>query len=870
MAAVVDTANRLQIDPQILAATLHYESNFDPRAKGPSGKGYPVRGLIGFDPENVRRYGEPGTTIAAQMPQIEQYLLDRGWKPGQFAPNDLGRLYSIVNAGGLDKNDEPYWNRRDVNGSIAQHVERIRRGSMEPAQQFLSQLDPMAAINSALAAPEKRTPAPAGDVGKLFRDAGFDVPGPQKAAPAPSGEAGKPSAAKPKSIFEEAGFTLPTAKPAAPRQPAPMEGAPPGTVGRVPMPGGGGFYYTDAQGKVIQQPPPAPAPMPDQSFWQRTGDLWDRINEQMRASTRAPEIRQSMAEAFRRSADYAREQAGGVLSGQIDTIPVNRLGAAIGTGVGAAGAVLSPLTAATETLIEKPVTALTGSSEIGQRAGVVSGFLSPFPAARMATRLATEAPTATHRAADELVRAIGPENIPEAAARLKANPQLSLADISDPVRIRAQGLAADPAQPEAQRVVQEAVRQRQAEAPAQINTAYTAAMGPAPDTVKALEWLKSRARDVGRTEIEPALAKAKPVDTSPVVSAIDAAVKPGLTAMLDPATRLPLSPFQQELLRLKQQLVAPTGETLTDARRLHDVQSRLGDMAYQLTQSADGKDRWLGSQLRSVNEKLIDQIDTASGGAYRPARAKFKDAKDIHQAWEEGFDVLKNRSGVSGLEDRPEALREWLKTATPEEKTAKMLGVRSDIDQKLRGVRNQVLAGTNITKIEYNREKLEMLFGKPESDRLVRTMEDAADMARTNQKLVEGSKTAETIAGREAMAVRPLTGAPMGLGTIGGVALPIAAEIGGHLAGFGQTGVLGALTAAGLGGAKLGQLGWRKIGQLSDVARNVAFARAAMARGPERENILSNLMSHPQVVRELEKRYNAPALSGSSYFPTLF
>jgi hypothetical protein len=156
-----------------------------------------------------------------------------------------------------------------------------------------------------------------------------------------------------------------------------------------------------------------------------------------------------------------------------------------------------------------------------------------------------------------------------------------------------------------------AVKRRMAEAPGAVNSAYTDALGPAPDTQVLVQGLKDRSRRIGQTEIQPALEGAKPVDTSPVVAAIDEIFKPGLQAMLDPGTRLPLSPVQQELLRLKQQLVAPTGETLVDAQRLHDVQSRVGDYAYQLSKSADGKDRFLGGQLRDMNERLIDQIDEA-------------------------------------------------------------------------------------------------------------------------------------------------------------------------------------------------------------------------------------------------------------------
>jgi hypothetical protein len=193
---------------------------------------------------------------------------------------------------------------------------------------------------------------------------------------------------------------------------------------------------------------------------------------------------------------------------------------------------------------------------------------------------------------------------------------------------------------------------------------------------------------------------AKPVDLSPVISAIDEKLQPGINALLDPKSQLPLSEFQQELARIKQQLTTGTGETLFDAQRMHGVQSDIGDQAYQLSQSPNGKDTLLGGQLCDLNEKLIDQIDEAAGGAYRPARQKFKDAKDISAAFESGFDTLKNRSGLSGLEDRSEVLKAWMDQATPEEVVARRLGTRADIDQKINGVKNAALGGESITRIE--------------------------------------------------------------------------------------------------------------------------------------------------------------------------
>ena len=118
------------------------------------------------------------------------------------------------------------------------------------------------------------------------------------------------------------------------------------------------------------------------------------------------------------------------------------------------------------------------------------------------------------------------------------------------------------------------------------NSAYTAAMGPNPNVPAIVEVLKDNARKTGREAIQPALDKAKPVDVSPVIAAIDKEIAPGIQGL---KSGLPLSPRQEELWRLRNQLSDPeTGETLFDAKRLHEIQSRNGDLAYQYQQSADG------------------------------------------------------------------------------------------------------------------------------------------------------------------------------------------------------------------------------------------------------------------------------------------
>jgi hypothetical protein len=708
---------------------------------------------------------------------------------------------------------------------------RMDRVHIQMAPEAPPASDPLAAINQAIGAPPRISGAMAfGDEpGGLFRGAGFNVPAAPATAPggAPAPTVTAPSAAapvaKPGSLFESAGFQLPDSPPAA-AAPAPL---PPGAAGSVEMPGGG-IHYIDKSGNFL--PVAAPA-APDVFRSAAEATSLSRIIGQA-----APVVGHDIAEAARSSAGLV----GQGLQNLVGNRPATGLGQTV---LGGLGYLASPITGAAHSL-GGLVTNLTGSPGTGERVEFMAGLGIPGAKGTQAGGALAKTALPGNKAINTLVDAVGPENAAEAARRLQANPRLTWADVSDPVRVRTQGLI-DPAQPKAMNTITEAVKQRAAENPAAVNYAYTQAMGPAPDVMKMVEGLKERSRKAGSEQIAPAIANAKPVDTSPVIKSIDEIVKPGITAMLDPGTRLPLSPLQQELLRLRQQLVAPTGETLTDAARLHDLQSRVGDYAFQLM-GGSPKDRQLGHGLRDINEKLIDRIDEAAGGAYRPARAKFKDAKDIHESFDEGFDVLKNRSGVNGLQDRPEALADWMKSATPEQIVAKRLGVRSDIDQKIKGVKNQVLAGTNITKIEYNRDKLETLFGKQEAGRLVSVMEDAADIAKTNAKLTEGSKTAETLAGRKAMEVRPVGGGnPLSYVT------PVAAELLGQGAGLPGVGFFG------VGALKAAHLGWQKVGQMSDLARNAAFARAALATGPERQATINRVLSHPKVVRQLQKSGNA-------------
>lgn len=535
-------------------------------------------------------------------------------------------------------------------------------------------------------------------------------------------------------------------------------------------------------------------------------------------------------------------------------------------------------------------------------AGLATG--SEFPKAAGASIAEKVAPSS--QAVNKLVDAIEPQNVPALVNRLKEDPTLTLADASPTVRQLTQGLI-DPAQPKAQNTITSAINDRIANRKGEVESAYTKTMGAAPNVPAMVEGLKAKARKIGDEAIQPVLENAKLVDTSPVIKAIDDKLEPGINPLLSKKSELPLSSEQEELARFKQQLISGDGEQLFDAKRLHSIQSDMGTRAYQLSKSPDPKDRLLGSQLRDMNEKLVDQIDKASGpvpiaagnvrvnleggkyvdvpqgraglekladpefvaknakssdvGAYRAGRAKFKEAKDIDSAFESGFDTLKNRSGLSGaMEDSPDAFRNWMKSATPEEIVARRIGTRADINQKINGVKNGALAGETVTKIPYNQDKLKMLFGDQEASRLIRLMENSSDKSATNAAILGGSHTARIQAGQKALAV-PEVGAKggnalqnlgMGAGLAEGASYLAAPLLGGYLPGAGAL-----LAAGGRGIGWAASRGIQKGLQLNALARNAEFAKQALGTGATRQNTINALLSHPKVVRELQKSSNA-------------
>ena len=124
--AIFDAARRLKLDPYELGGFLSLESgpNMDPNIRGGAGGNY--YGMIQFGPSERQKYLDPNKigkyTRAEQMPQAVQFLLDRGFKPGEMG---IDRAYATV----LGGNPNVSLHAKDSFGtSVAGALPRFRKG----------------------------------------------------------------------------------------------------------------------------------------------------------------------------------------------------------------------------------------------------------------------------------------------------------------------------------------------------------------------------------------------------------------------------------------------------------------------------------------------------------------------------------------------------------------------------------------------------------------------------------------------------------------------------------------------------------------------------------------------------------------------
>lgn len=119
----------------------------------------------------------------------------------------------------------------------------------------------------------------------------------------------------------------------------------------------------------------------------------------------------------------------------------------------------------------------------------------------------------------------------------------------------------------------------------------------------------------------------------------------------------------------------------TDARVLDAVYKRVGSKAFAAKH---------GFETGQARTELLDAIDNASGGMYRPAVETFRVGAQQSAAIQRGARASQMAANPSGggatarsaMEDSPEALAKWAQTATPAQRRAAVQGVLSGLGSR--------------------------------------------------------------------------------------------------------------------------------------------------------------------------------------------
>jgi hypothetical protein len=132
--ALIASAGRLGINPADLATVISYETGgtFSPSIRGGAGNRH--IGLIQFGPNEQQRYGASQKQSGAeQLPAVEAYLTDRGFKPGM----GILDLYSTINAGRPGRYNASDANNGGAPGTVADKVNNQMAGHRAKAAAFL-------------------------------------------------------------------------------------------------------------------------------------------------------------------------------------------------------------------------------------------------------------------------------------------------------------------------------------------------------------------------------------------------------------------------------------------------------------------------------------------------------------------------------------------------------------------------------------------------------------------------------------------------------------------------------------------------------------------------------------------------------------
>lgn len=492
--------------------------------------------------------------------------------------------------------------------------------------------------------------------------------------------------------------------------------------------------------------------LPD-SFQKLPGETWDERYQQALGIQNAKDL------AFENEHPYADAglNVAGAVGGMVPAIMAAPTAFGAGSGgligrtlaSGASGAAIGGADSAVRSDGD-PRDALRGAIAggsmglVGPLAGklVGSGWqrLRDFRAARQAAK----ASGIDRKVISTVGRAVRDDGIDPAAIGQRMNelgPDAMLMDLGPNLQRQGGALAATPGR--GQEVVRSSIANRQVGAGARISGALDDALGQPADTLALADDIVTKRAAAAKPLYQKAYQDGADGVWSPELERMAGsptfadAMRRGATTGQDRAILDGFGAFNPRVSisqdgRISFHQAKKGGAPLYPDLQYWDyVKRNLDDIAGEAKRAGRSEQASVATNLAS---RLRNELDAAVP-SYKAARDAYSGPSSILDAMDEGQNVFRNSY-------TPGQLRQKLSTMNEAEKEAFTQGARSQVADVMGTARNDALAARSTFQKGYNRDKLEMLLGKDEAERMLRALDAEATFARTQHVVTGNSETA--------------------------------------------------------------------------------------------------------------------------------
>ncbi len=320
-------------------------------------------------------------------------------------------------------------------------------------------------------------------------------------------------------------------------------------------------------------------------------------------------------------------------------------------------------------------------------------------------------------------------------------PDAMMMDLGPNLQRQAGALAAMPGR--GQEIVRSAIASRQAGAGGRIGSALDDALGQPADTLALADDIVARRANAAKPLYQKAYEEGSGGVWSPELERMagspmfaDAMRRAATTgqdrAILDGFGSFnPRVSISQDGRISFNQAKAGGSPLYPDLQYWDYVKRNLDDIAGEAKRAGRSEQASIAINLAS---RLRNELDTAVP-SYKAARDAYSGPSAILDAMEEGQGIFRNSY-------TPGQLRQKLATMNDAEKEAFTQGARAQIADVMGTARNDALAARSTFQKGYNRDKLEMLVGKDEAARMLRTLDAETTFTRTQHVVSGNSETA--------------------------------------------------------------------------------------------------------------------------------